>query len=146
MPFDDLALLNLRGDLGLVDGGIGCSDLAWRRERSVIAHNEDGFAVTSAARGETLDALGVPAADPDPSWFLGVLTSPPPGGVRSDPGPGGRGLTTLCTLVADLTAGKAVLAARDEQPVAIPLADLAEGHPRSSAPSRPRGFSRIVLY
>ena len=23
-------------------GGIGCSDLAWRRERSVIAHNEDG--------------------------------------------------------------------------------------------------------
>src|ERR1700761_9605504 len=34
------------------------------------------------------------AGDPDPSWFLGVLTSPPPGGVRSDPGPGGRGLTT----------------------------------------------------
>ena len=42
VPFDDLALLNLRGDLGLVDGGIGCSDLAWRRGRSVIAHNEDG--------------------------------------------------------------------------------------------------------
>jgi len=42
VPFDDLALLNLRGDLGLVEGGIGCSDLAWRRERSVIAHNEDG--------------------------------------------------------------------------------------------------------
>jgi len=42
VPLDDLALLNLRGDLGLVEGGIGCSDLAWRRERSVIAHNEDG--------------------------------------------------------------------------------------------------------
>src|ERR1700691_4317498 len=39
---DDLALLNFRGDLGKVTGGIGCSDLAWRRERSVIAHNEDG--------------------------------------------------------------------------------------------------------
>jgi hypothetical protein len=25
-PFDDLALLNLRGDLGPVEGGIGCSD------------------------------------------------------------------------------------------------------------------------
>ena len=42
VPVDDLVLLNLRGDLGLVDGGIGCSDLGWRRERSVIAHNEDG--------------------------------------------------------------------------------------------------------
>jgi hypothetical protein len=268
VPFDDLALLNLRGDLGLVDGGIGCSDLAWRRQRSVIAHNEDGapgdvgrcglltlasgdrppvtvfwypgflpanaFAVTgdglvwtidhlpvaspgpgagrhfvgrglqrsvrtvgeavgylrshpsaggfaytigdragrvvnveaaagrhavveagpgpgpllwhtnhgryvpgaepeahgtSAARGETLDALGVPAEDPGPSWFLDVLTSPLPGGVRSDPGPGGHGLTTLCTLIADLTAGEAVITARGEPPVAIPLRDLAEGNP-----------------
>ncbi len=41
-PFDDLVLLNFRGDLGTIDGGIGCSDLAWRRERSVIGHNEDG--------------------------------------------------------------------------------------------------------
>ena len=63
MPFGDLALLNLRGDLGLVDGGIGCSDLAWRRERSVI-----------------------------------------------------------------------------EQPVAIPLADLAEGHPRAQRPLPPARF------
>src|SRR4029077_4427884 len=42
VPLDDLVLLNLRGDLGLVDDGIGCSDLGWRRERSVVAHNEDG--------------------------------------------------------------------------------------------------------
>ena len=76
-----------------------------------------------------LDALGVPSEDPDPSWFLDVLTSPPPGGVRSDPGPDGRGLTTLCTLVADLTAGEAVIAPRGEPPVATPLADLAEGNP-----------------
>ncbi|HYY17373.1 MAG TPA: C45 family peptidase [Streptosporangiaceae bacterium] len=272
VPFDDLALLNLRGDLGLVDGGIGCSDLAWRRERSVVAHNEDGaledvgrcalltmtgtgrppvtafwypgfvpanaFALTghgliwtvdhlpvaapgpgagrhfvgrglqrtartvddavgylrsrpsaggfsytigdragrvvsvesaasrhavteagpgpgpllwhtnhgrylpgaepeangtSAARGQTLDALGVPAEEPDPSWFLDVLTSPPPGGVRSDPGPDGRGLTTLCTLVADLTAAEATIAPRGEPPVAIPLADLAEGNFRAQS-------------
>ena len=272
VPAGDLALLNLRGDLGLVDGGIGCSDLGWRGERSVVAHNEDGaledvgrcalltmtgtgrpavtafwypgflpanaFALTgdglvwtvdhlpvavpgpgagrhfvgrglqrtartvdeaighlrsrpsaggfaytigdragrvvsveaaagrhavveagpgrgpllwhtnhgrylsgadpeadgtSAARGETLDALGVPAEDPGPSWFLDVLTGPPPGGVRSDPGLGGRGLTTLCTLVADLTAGEAVIAPRGEPPVAIPLADLAEGNPRAQS-------------
>jgi len=74
------------------------------------------------------------AGDPDPSWFLGVLTSPPPGGVRSDPGPGGRGLTTLCTLVADLTAGEAVIAPRGEPPIAIPLADLAEGNARAQRP------------
>jgi acyl-CoA:6-aminopenicillanic acid acyl transferase len=265
VPFDDLALLNLRGDLGWTGGGMGCSDLAWRRDRSVIAHNEDGglsdagrcglltltghgrppvtafwypgflpanaFAVTgdgliwtidhlpvtapgpgagrhfvgrglqrsarsvdqvigylrehpsaggfsymtgdrggrivnveaaagrhavteagpqpllwhtnhgryvpgaepsaggtSAARGQTLDALPVPAREPGPSWFFDVLTSPPPDGVRSDPGPDGRGLTTLCTLVADLTAGQAAIAARGESPVTIPLADLAEGN------------------
>jgi hypothetical protein len=267
VPFDDLALLNLRGDLGWTGGGMGCSDLAWRRDRSVIAHNEDGglpdvgrcglltltgngrppvtafwypgflpanaFAVTgdglvwtvdhlpvagpgpgagrhfvgrglqraarttdevvaylrdhpsaggfaymigdrngrvvnveaaagrhavteaeaaarpllwhtnhgryvpgaaptaggtSAARGETLDALAVPAREPGPSWFFDVLTSPPPDGVRSDPGPDGQGLTTLCTLVADLTAGQAAVAARGQNPVTIPLADLAEGN------------------
>jgi Acyl-coenzyme A:6-aminopenicillanic acid acyl-transferase len=266
VPFDDLALLNLRGDLGWTGGGMGCSDLAWRRDRSVVAHNEDGglpdvgrcglltltgngrppvtafwypgflpanaFAVTgdglvltvdhlpvavpgpgagrhfvgrglqraartadqvvgylrdhpsaggfaytvgdrtgrvvnveaaaghhafteagplpllwhtnhgryvpgaaptaggtSAARGRTLDALAVPATDPGPSWFLDVLTTPPPDGVRSDPGPDGSGLTTLCTLVADLTAGQAVIAERGGRPVTIPLADLAEGNP-----------------
>jgi len=54
-PADDLVLLNCRGDMGDVpltgggrrsrppgaDDGAGCSDLAWRRERSFIAHNED---------------------------------------------------------------------------------------------------------
>lgn len=110
VPADDLVLLNLRGDLGLVDGGIGCSDLGWRRETSV------------------------------PSWFLDVLTRPPPGGVRSDPGPDGRGLTTLCTLVADLTAGEAVIAARGEPPVAIPLVDLAAGNPRAQRPFSPARF------
>jgi Acyl-coenzyme A:6-aminopenicillanic acid acyl-transferase len=276
VPFDDLALLNVRGDLGLIEGGIGCSDLAWRRERSVIAHNEDGvpedvgrcalltltgngrppvtafwypgflpanaFAVTgdgllwtidhlpvavpgagagrhfvgrglqrsartvqaavdylrthasaggfaytigdragrvvsveaaagrhasveagpghqgpvlwhtnhgryvpgaeapaqgsSVTRGQALEALDIPAEDPDPSWFLRALTGPPPDGVRADPAPGRRG-TTLCTLVADLTAGEAVIVARDEQPVAIPLPDLAEGNPRAQRPSAP---------
>jgi hypothetical protein len=37
--------------------------------------------------------------------------------------------TTLCTFIADLTAGQAVIANRDERPVTIPLRDLAEGHP-----------------
>jgi hypothetical protein len=266
MPLDDLALLNFRGDLGRIEGGIGCSDLAWRRERSVIAHNEDGapenegrcalltlaldglptvtafwypgflpsnaFTVTgdglvwtvdhlpvaspgdgaarhfvarglqrsaatvdeaieylnthpsaggfaytigdltgriacveaaagrhahvdakpgellwhtnhvrylpwaepepggtSVPRGQVLDALGVPAANPDPAWFLRVLTGAPlPEGVRADPGPG-QSASTLCTLIADLTAGEAVIAVRAACPVAIPLTDLAEGNP-----------------
>jgi len=268
VPLGDLALLNFRGDLGLVEGGIGCSDLAWCRERSVIAHNEDGasedvgrcglltlaaegrppvtafwypgflpanaFAVTgdglvwtidhlpvaspgdgagrhfvgrglqrsartveaaidylranpsaggfaytigdrtgrvvnveaaagchafveagagsgpllwhtnhgryvpgaepssqgtSLARGEKLDSLAVPAEDPSPGWFLRVLAGAPlPDGVRAEPGPH-SGATTLCTFVADLTAGEAIIAARDDDPVAIPLQDLAEGNP-----------------
>jgi hypothetical protein len=36
-------------------------------------------------------------------------------------------------LVADLTAGEAVIAARGEPPVAISLADLAEGNPRAQS-------------
>ncbi len=270
VPLDDLALLNFRGDLGQVTGGIGCSDLAWRRERSVIGHNEDGapenvgqcalltlaldgrppvtafwypgflpsnaFAVTgdglvwtidhlpvaspgdgaarhfvgrglqrsartldaavgylrthpsaggfaytigdraerivsveavagshafvevgpesgplhwhtnhgrylpgaeppagttSVARGQTLAALGIPATDPGPAWFLDVLAGASlPEGVRCDP-TAGAAATTLCTLVADLTADEAVIAARDDHPVAIPLRDLAEGNPHA---------------
>ena len=262
IPLDDLALLNSRGDLGPVTGGIGCSDLAWRRERSLIGHNEDGapenvgqcalltlaldelpsvtafwypgflpanaFVVTadglvwtidhlpvaapgngagrhfvgrglqrqartldaavdylkthpsaggfaytigdqsgrivnveavagahavvepepllwhtnhgrylpgagpaaggtSVARGQTLSALPVPEQDPDPSWFLSVLAEAPlPHGVRADPGPA-YNATTLCTFVADLTAGQAVIANRGEPPITIPLRDLAEG-------------------
>ncbi|HTX26241.1 MAG TPA: C45 family peptidase [Streptosporangiaceae bacterium] len=268
VPFDDLVLLNFRGDLGPITGGIGCSDLAWRRGRSVIAHNEDGAAEnvgqcalltlaldglptvtafwypgflpanaftvtadglvwtidhlpvaepgagagrhfvgrgvqrsattvdqvvdhlrahpsaggfaytvgdrsgrivnveaaaghhaaveagpgscplmwhtnhgryipgceasptgTSAVRGEILEALAVPDEDPEPTWFLDVLAGAPlPEGVRADPAHGGAA-TTLCTFIADLTAGQAVIAARDEQPVAIALPDLAEGNP-----------------
>ena len=289
VPFEDLALMNFRGDLGLVTGGIGCSDLAWRRERSLIGHNEDGapenlgqcalltlaldglptvtafwypgflpanaFTVTadglvwtidhlpvaspgdgaarhfvgrglqcsartldaavdylkthpsaggfaytigdrsgrivsveamagrhaaveagpqaagpqaagpqaarpqaagpqaagpllwhtnhgrylpgaepapegtSVARGQTLSALEAPAKDPDPAWFLRVLAGAPlPDGVRSDREPGNPAIT-LCTFIADLTAGEAVIAARDEAPVTISLPDLAEGRP-----------------
>ncbi len=268
MPVDDLALLNFRGDLGPVTGGIGCSDLAWRRERSIIGHNEDGvpdnigqcalltldldglptvtafwypgfvpsnaFTVTadglvwsidhlpvaspgdgaarhfvgrglqrcartvaqaidylrahpsasgfaytigdrdgrivnvetvagrfasieaepesapllwhtnhgryldgaepspggsSEPRGKALGALAIPAEEPDPAWFLHVLAEASlPDGVRCDPAPG-RVATTLCTFVADLTAGEAIIALRDDQPAAIPLADLAAGRP-----------------
>jgi len=268
VPLADLALMNFRGDLGPVTGGIGCSDLAWRRERSLIGHNEDGapenvgqcalltlaldglptltafwypgflpanaFTVTadglvwtidhlpvaepghgaarhfvgrglqrsattldaaveylkthpsaggfaytigdqtgrivsveamarrhaaveagppsgsllwhtnhgrylpgaepapggtSVARGQTLSALEVPEKDPDPYWFLSILAEAPlPHGVRSDRGPGDAAIT-LCTFIADLSAGEAVIANRDEQPVTISLRDLAEGHP-----------------
>ena len=85
-------------------------------------------------RGQTLAALDVPATDPGPAWFLDVLAGASlPDGVRCDPQPG-RGATTLCTLVADLTAGEAVLAARDDAPVTIPLRDLAEGNPHAQRP------------
>jgi hypothetical protein len=81
------------------------------------------------ARGLTLSALTVPEKDPDPAWFLHILAEAPrPDGVRCDQGPGDPAIT-LCTFIADLTAGEAVIAARDEQPVTIPLPDLAEGHP-----------------
>ena len=129
------------GRHAVMEAGPGRAPLLWHTNHGrYLSGAEPEAHGTSAARGATLDALGVPATDPGPSWFLDVLASPPPGGVRSDPGPDGRGLTTLCTLVADLTGGEAVIAARGEPPVAIPLADLAEGAPRAQRPFRPAKF------
>jgi hypothetical protein len=58
---EDLALLNFRGDLGKVEGSFDCSDLAWRRGRSVIAHNEDqGKSMTGRCVLLTLAIEGLP--------------------------------------------------------------------------------------
>jgi hypothetical protein len=271
VALDDLALLNFRGDLGVVepgpgDAGAGCSDLAWRRQRSFIAHNEDepdffagrcvlltlalddqqpvatfakpgflpgttftvtgsglvwsidhmqagspgpgagrhfaarglqlvaggidqaigylrehpsagGFAYTigdqagrivtvessagqhawrevgadgpigwhtnhgryiadaapsphgtSLQRGKVLAALDPPAYEPGPGWFMRVLASPPPDGVRAQPSGPARA-TTLCTFVADLTGGEATIMCQDSQPVTVPLSSLT--HPQT---------------
>ena len=74
VPFEDLTLLNFRGDIGQVVGGIGCSDLAWRRERSVIAHNEDGVPENvgqCALLTLALDGLPTVTA----FWYPGFLPS-----------------------------------------------------------------------
>jgi Acyl-coenzyme A:6-aminopenicillanic acid acyl-transferase len=265
VPLGDLALLNFRGDLGIIGDGAGCSDLAWRRRESFIAHNEDdseffdgrsvmltltvagrqpvtafwkpgflpsntftvagsglvwsidhlpavspcahpgrhfvarglqqsastvgqaieylrghpsagGYAYTigdragrvvtvealagqhasrevgpdgplawhtnhgryldgaeadprgtSLARGQILQALGTLAGEPDTAWFARVLAgAPPPDGVRADPSPASP-TATLCTFVANLTAGEMTLICRNTEPVAIPLTDLAYG-------------------
>jgi hypothetical protein len=58
---EDLALLNFRGDLGQVEGSFNCSDLAWRRERSFIAHNDDqGASMTGCCVLLTLAIDGLP--------------------------------------------------------------------------------------
>jgi hypothetical protein len=61
VPLGDLALLNFRGDIGAPApatsaAGGGCSDLAWRRQRSFIAHNEDE-SVFFEGRGAVLTLL-----------------------------------------------------------------------------------------
>jgi hypothetical protein len=113
-----------------VEVGPGSSPLMWHTNHGRYVRGcEASPAGTSAARGEILDALAVPAEDPDTAWFMRILAGASlPDGVRADPAPG-RGAMTLCTFIADLTADEAVIAVRDEQPVTIPLPDLAEGHP-----------------
>jgi len=74
VPFDDLALLNLRGDLGLVDGGIACSDLGWRRERSAVAHNEDG-APEDVGRCALLTMTGTGRPPVTAFWYPGFVPS-----------------------------------------------------------------------
>ncbi len=72
VQFDDLVLLNLRGDLGLVDGGIGCSDLGWRGERSVVAHNEDG-ALEDVGRCALLTMTGTGRPAVTAFWYPGFV-------------------------------------------------------------------------
>lgn len=82
---------------------------------------------SSMVRGQVLAALDPPPGEPDAAWFVGVLArAAPPAGVRADPSPVSPS-ATLCTFVADLTAGDAVIVCRDAEPVTIPLADLATG-------------------
>jgi hypothetical protein len=78
---------------------------------------------TSLRRGKVLAALDIPAGEPQPGWFLRVLTSPPPDGVRAEP-TGADRTTTLCTFVADLTGNQATIVAQDAEPVTVPLSSL----------------------
>jgi hypothetical protein len=58
-------------------------------------------------------------------WFARILAgAAPPEGVRADSSPGGSSVT-LCTIVANLTTGEAVLLGRGTEAVTIPLAGLA---------------------
>ena len=92
---------------------------------------------TSLARGEVLQALEVPAEEPDAAWFARILAGAAlPEGVRADPSPGGQAMT-LCTIVASLTTGEAVLLGRGTEAVTIPLADLARGRATQQAVGPP---------
>jgi hypothetical protein len=70
IDFDTILLANLRGDLG--GDGTGCSDLGWRRARSLVAHNEDGapglqgrfMLLTLAIDGEAPVTSPTPSARP----------------------------------------------------------------------------------
>lgn len=123
VPLADLALLNFRGDIGdtrtagggeaaaggggaaakatAADGGHGagggCSDLAWRRERSFVAHNEDdsGFyegrsalltlllddlqPVTAFWKAGFLPSSAFTVTGTGMVWSLDSLTAEPPG-------------------------------------------------------------------
>jgi hypothetical protein len=71
--FDVMMLANVRGDLG-GDDGTGCSDLGWRRTRSVMAHNEDG---APALQGRfLLVTLAIDGEAPvTAEWYAGFLPS-----------------------------------------------------------------------
>jgi len=73
VDFEAMLLANLRGDLG-GDDGTGCSDVGWRRGRSVIAHNEDG---APAVQGRfMLVTLALDSAAPvTTQWYAGFLPS-----------------------------------------------------------------------
>jgi hypothetical protein len=70
VPFDDLLLANLRGDLGT--DGTGCTDLAWVGSPSLLGHNEDGAPVFDGI-GRLLTLL----IDGEPGvcvwWYPGFL-------------------------------------------------------------------------
>jgi hypothetical protein len=120
----------LAGRHATVEAGLPEGPLLWHTNHGRYLPGADPSPEgTTMARGQTLSELPVPEQDPGPAWFLRILAGAPlPHGVRRDHEDGDPAIT-LCTFVADLTAGEAVIAARDEQAVAIPLRDLAEDHP-----------------
>lgn len=70
---EDLFLANIRGDIGFYDG-TGCTDLLWRRERSFVAHNEDG----APAVGADLMFLTLHIDGEQPvavQWYPGFIAS-----------------------------------------------------------------------
>jgi hypothetical protein len=86
------------------------------------------------ARGEVLASLRVPAGEPDAAWFIRVLAgAPPPGGVRADP-TDAEPAATLCTFVADLAEGEAIVLPLGGALVTIPVDDLARGNAGAQRP------------
>jgi hypothetical protein len=72
IDYDTILLANLRGDLG--GDGTGCSDLGWRRTRSLVAHNEDG--VPALLGRFMLLTLAVDGEAPvTVQWYPGFLPS-----------------------------------------------------------------------
>ncbi|WP_344875416.1 C45 family peptidase [Allokutzneria multivorans] len=72
MPLRTLLLANLRGDVPNEVVSAGCSDVLWRGQRSVLAHNEDG----AAGQEEQLVLLTL-HLDDEPAvtalWYPGFL-------------------------------------------------------------------------
>jgi hypothetical protein len=69
---DELALLNLRGDLGATS--VGCTDIAWNGERTLLAHNEDGLAIFEGRC--FLVTLAIDTVDPVTAfWYPGLVPS-----------------------------------------------------------------------
>jgi hypothetical protein len=86
-----------------------------------VADAEPRPSGTSALRGRVLDALDVPAAEPEAGWFLNTLAgAPPPDGVRAEPS-ATLTTTTLCTFVADLSKREATILSRGADPVTLPI-------------------------
>ena len=102
--------------------------LAWHTNHGRYLNGADAEPRgTSLARGDVLQALDVPADEPDAAWFARILAGAAlPDGVRADFSPGHPGMT-LCTFVVNLTRGEAAVLGPGAEAVTIPLADLAHG-------------------
>ena len=107
--------------------------LAWHTNHArYLAGTDAGPHGTSLARGEVLQALEIPPAEPDTAWFARILAGAAlPAGVRADPSPGHPAMT-LCTFVANLTTGEAALLGRGAGSATIQLGDLAQGRAGTS--------------
>lgn len=73
VAYDAMLLANLRGDLGGSDS-IGCTDIAWRGDRSFLAHNEDG-APALEGRFMLLSLLVDGEVPVTTQWYPGFLPS-----------------------------------------------------------------------
>jgi hypothetical protein len=98
--------------------------------RYLAVDTDPAVTVSSRQRAHVLERLDMNGETPSLDWFCSLLTQPPPLGVRQE-----SMSVTLCSFIADLSAGELVVIPRGNPPVTARIDDLLRGRIRADCSS-----------